>query len=63
MGEQMETTVNSIANEDYNLKSRDPSDLTMQKRLKLLSLFHIKGEIQIEAGVIHKHYNLPNNDM
>lgn len=44
MGEQMETTVNSIANEHYNLKSRDPSDLTIQKRLKLLSLFHIKGK-------------------
>lgn len=55
MGEQMGTTVNSIANKNYNLKSRDPSGLTMQKRHKLLSSFHNKSKIQIYS--CNRYYN------
>lgn len=44
MGEQMEITVNSIANEYYN--PEDLPSLTAQKRLRLLSSFHHKCKIQ-----------------
>lgn len=45
MGEQMEITVYSIANEYYNPQSRDPPNLTTQKMFELLSSFHTKCKI------------------
>lgn len=46
MGEQMEITAYSRANEYYDPKSRDPPNLTVQKRLEMLTSFRTKCKIQ-----------------
>lgn len=55
MGEQMETTVNSIANEHYNLKPQD----RYRKGSSCYHFFTTKAKTR--TVVIHMHYNQPNN--